>query len=375
MNKLISITLFFLLTAGFAAPAEAQEGPSRAEFECLLMSNSSAAVERGQSAEWPSFHHVWLPGLTYGRFESGGLNLLYEIEGTGKEVVVVVHGGPGQPHDYFHPLLSSLSKYMRLVYFDRRADMLSSRSSHETAPIDEMADDINALRRKLGLERVTLLAHSFGGAIALNYALRYPANTKRLVLVGTSAMIESPAEVERRIVKGFSPQELSAYRSSEGASAAATPCERVRKQYRALYPHYFHRLPDAKSLDRGVYSAYFDALARKLVLASDEGGFDVRAYLDRIKVPALVLAGRHDVVTPLEQATEMAEAMPRSKLVVMENSGHFPFFEENYMFTEWVRQFVLATADLRDDRITAAPNSRLGNSGGSGSGRAPRRQQ
>jgi proline iminopeptidase len=370
MKKLIGISLLFLLTLSLAAPAVAQEGPSRAEFECLLMSNSSAVVEPGQQAQWASFHHVWLPGLTYGRFESGGLNLLYEIEGTGKEVVIVVHGGPGQPHDYFHPLLSSLSKYVKLVYFDRRADMLSTRSPHETAPIDEMADDINALRRKLGLERVTLLAHSFGGAIALNYALRYPASTKRLILVGASAAIESPAKVEQRILKSFSPQELSAYRSNEGSAAAATPCERVRKQYRALYQHYFHRLPDARSLERGVYSAYFDALAKKLVLASEEGGFDVRAYLDRIKAPALILAGRHDLVTPLEQATEMAEALPRSRLVVMENSGHFPFFEENYMFTEWIRHFIIGTADLRDDRITSAPNARSGNSGG----RSSRRQ-
>jgi proline iminopeptidase len=235
--------------------------------------------------------------------------------------------------------MSNLGRYARLVYFDRRADMLSARSSQEIVSIEEMADDVDALRQTLGLSRVTLLGHSFGGAVALNYALRYPDNLNRLILVSTASVIENPLDAEHRLLKVLTSEQLSAYRSGEG-TGANTACDRVRRRYRALFPHYFHKSPNSYWLDFGVYSAYFDSLAKKQVLASRDGGFDVRAQLGRIKAPTLVLGGRYDLVTPLDQVEEMAKGLPSAKMVVMEHSAHFPFIEENFMFTEWVRHFL-----------------------------------
>ena len=218
-----------------------------------------------------------------------------------------------------------------------------------------MADDIDALRRHLGLKRVTLLAHSFGGTVALTYALRYPENVKRLVLVGTSAVIESQVEVEKRLAKLLTASEAAVFYSGEGGTGRLSPCERTRNRYRALFPHYFHKVPDAATLDSRVYSIYFDALGRKHVLAKDSGGFDLRRQLGRITVPVLVIVGRYDEVTPVVHAAELAAELPRARLVVLKQSGHFPFMEENYIFTQWIRDFVLATGDFGTDWLTAPP--------------------
>ncbi len=94
---------------------------------------------------------------------------------------------------------------------------------------------------------------------------------------------------------------------------------------------------------------------KKIALSNDPSGFDVRAQLNQIKAPVLVVAGRYDLVTPLEQSSELAEGLPTSRLVVMDHSGHFPFFEENYLFTEWVRRFIAATSDATDDRKMSGP--------------------
>jgi proline iminopeptidase len=233
--------------------------------------------------------------------------------------------------------------------------MLSTHSVFEQAGPVELADDIEALRKKLGLNRVTLLGHSFGGNVALAYALRYPDRVKRLILAGTSGVVESQAEVEKRIAKSLNGTEAASFYSGEGGTGKQSPCERTRSRYRALYPHYFHKVPDAGSLDRGVYSIYFDALARKQVLAADSGGFDLRQHLGKIQVPVLIFAGRHDEVTPLVHGSDLAANLRHSRLVVMEQSGHFPFLEENYLFTQWVHRFVIATADLKSDWVTSAP--------------------
>ena len=333
--------------------ANAQEGSNRAEFDCLMLSSSSAIAPSGEASPFLSFHHVWTPGLRYGTFQSNGLNLIYEMQGSGDEVVIVVHGGAGLPHEYFHPMLSNLGRYATLVYFDRRADMLSARSGQGMASIDEMSDDIEALRKTLGLDRVTLFGHSFGATIVLNYALRHPSNVKRLILVSAAASVENPNEGEKRILKTLSPTEMTAYRSGESGTGAARPCDRVRSRYAVLYPHYFYK-PIPYDFDRGVYTVYFDALSKKLALASDASGVDVSSRLGEIEAPTLVVAGRHDLETPPDQSQELASGIAHSRLVLLEHSGHFPFFEENYLFTEWVRQFMAATSGQRDERSTRA---------------------
>jgi proline iminopeptidase len=330
--------------------ARAQEGPTRAEFECLALANSSAVAPHKDASPFLSFHHVWTPGLDYGTFQSNGLSFVYETQGNGEDVVIVVHGGAGLPHEYFHPMLYNLSRYTKLIYFDRRANLLSARKGHGMASLDEMSDDIDALRRALGLERVTLLGHSFGANIVLNYALCHPANVKRLIFVSAAAVVENPYEGEKRILKTLSKVERAAYVSSEGVAGAARPCERVRMRYAVLYPHYFDKLIPYES-DRGIYTVYFDALSKKEALADGLPGLDVRARLNEIKVPVLVFSGRHDLVTPPDQSFELARGLPQSRLVMMEHSAHFPFFEENYLFTEWVRQFMTATSGQEDDRI------------------------
>ena len=354
MKNLLRLCAIASVLLVLAPLTRAQEGSTRAEFECLTLANSSRVAPTGAPSPFLSFHHVWTPGLDYGTFQSNGLKLTYETQGSSDEVVVVVHGGAGLPHEYFHPMLYNLSRYAKLVFFDRRADMLSASSGHGMASVDELSDDIDALRKTLGLDRVTILGHSFGATIALNYALRHPANVKRLILVSAAATVENPIEGEKRILKSLSKVEMAAYRSSEGGTGATKPCDRVRMRYSVLYPHYFHKLVPYE-FDRGVYTVYFDSLSKKEALAADAAHLDLRAQLSEIKVPALVVAGRHDLVTPVDQSFELASGLPQSRLVVLEHSGHFPFFEENYLFTEWVHKFMVGTSGQVNDRTTRGP--------------------
>jgi proline iminopeptidase len=212
-----------------------------------------------------------------------------------------------------------------------------------------MADDIDELRKTLGYRRVNLIAHSFGGAVALSYALRYPENVKRLILVSTSAFIEDQREVEKRLAQSLNTEEMAALNRSDAQARATLSCDAVRSRYRVFFPRYFHKPLEEYLAESNLYAAYFDALARKLSYATSEGPFNMRSQLANIKVPTLVIVGRHDLVTPVRHGEELAAGIPNARLAVFKHSGHFPFIEENFMFTEWVRQFFAGTVDLQED--------------------------
>jgi proline iminopeptidase len=351
MKNLFRICAVLSVALLSAMAANAQQVPSRAEFECIRLMSSSKGVPPGPPDKAITYHHVWVPNLHTYRFTSGGLNLAYNVEGVGKELIIVVSGGPGLPREYFQPILSPLTQYMTVVYYDRRADTLSSKPPHDFVTISEMADDVDALRQTLGYNRVTLLGHSLGGAIAIDYALRYPTHTKRLILVGASAVLEDQRNVERRLLQTLSPEQLAAYNATDSQGRSTIPCEQVLGRYRALFPAYFHKQLESRYQESSLYAAYFDALAKKLVFASNEGPYDYRQKLSQITVPSLIIQGKHDSVATMNQATELAKGLPNSRLAVFRHSGHFPFIEENFMFTEWVRQFVNGTSDLLDDLL------------------------
>src|SRR5437870_3453658 len=114
--------------------------------------------------------------------EVNGTSLFYVDVGSGIPCFVM-HGGLGFDHTYLHPWLDPLSEVLRLVYYDHRGNGQSGRPAAETLTFDQFGDDADALRQRLGLERMAVMGHSFGGFIALAYALRYPKRVTHLTLV------------------------------------------------------------------------------------------------------------------------------------------------------------------------------------------------
>src|SRR5437867_10761640 len=117
---------------------------------------------------------------------ANGADLFYLQVGTGTPCLVM-HGGLGVDHTQFRAGLDPLGDVLRLVYYDHRGNGRSGRPPIETLTLEQLADDADALRSHLGYERVAVLGHSYGGCLALRYALRHPRHLSHLLLVGTTA--------------------------------------------------------------------------------------------------------------------------------------------------------------------------------------------
>ncbi len=103
---------------------------------------------------------------------------------------LVMHGGLGFDHTVMHPWLDPLGDVMRLVYYDHRCNGRSGRPPLETLTFERLCADADALRERLGFEEVAVMGHSYGGFVALEYALRYPRRLSHLILLDTAPTLD-----------------------------------------------------------------------------------------------------------------------------------------------------------------------------------------
>jgi proline iminopeptidase len=252
--------------------------------------------------------------------EVDGTSLYHEELGRGP-VMLVLHGGPGFDHSYFRPDFDRLSTRTRLVYLDHRCHGRSGRPPVETFTIEQAADDAAGLLDLLGADRAIVLGHSYGGFIAQEFALRHPDRLAGLVLVDTT-----PGQLGSTEDPGFDqgpppPREfvelITDQPRSDAEYAAAMP---------RLIPFYLHRVSWAEVEPRMsgvVFSA--EALVRGMGVLRSWSSVD---RLGEIAAPTLVLVGRHDIPTSRQQSERIARRLPGAELVVFDDSGHFPWWEE-----------------------------------------------
>jgi proline iminopeptidase len=139
-----------------------------------------------------------------GFIDANGVMLYYMGLGRG-ETLVILHGGPGASHDYFLPYLLLLPRHNRLVFIDERGSGRSQKLEDGTGyTIENMVEDIEAVRKALNLGKINLLGHSYGGALVQAYALKYQQNLSHLILgstwSSTKAMNQEFVQMKERMI-------------------------------------------------------------------------------------------------------------------------------------------------------------------------------
>jgi proline iminopeptidase len=293
------------------------------------------------------------------RAKVNGTELFFDVEGsclvpdgtTMREqmVCLVLHGGPGMDHTYFRPWLSPLADRMQLIYVDHRGNGRSARLPNEEYTIEHMADDLEQLRLYLGLEQPIVMGNSFGGMLAQVYAARYPGRYARLVLISTTPshefFVEATAIAEQRAT---AEQKQVMPTIFEGKVRTE---EEYKHWWEIMLPLYFHRY-DPTIGDEMLGRTIGNPEIARYMFEHQIPHYDVRPLLGAITAPTLIVAGRHDWITPPSQAEEIHRLIPGSEYVLFEDSGHMPFIEEQQGFLAVVRRFLgLEAAQAAEERI------------------------
>src|SRR4051812_42925112 len=120
-----------------------------------------------------------------GFVDANGALTYYMTVGHGTPLVIV-HGGPGASHDYFLPYLMPLARHNKLVFIDSRGSGKSEKLEDVSQyTVENMAEDVDAVRKALGLGKISLLGHSYGGVVVQAYAFKHQANLSHLILAST----------------------------------------------------------------------------------------------------------------------------------------------------------------------------------------------
>ncbi|MDN3922568.1 alpha/beta fold hydrolase [Roseateles violae] len=275
-----------------------------------------------------------------------GVRLFVDVEGPGlvpdgptmreKPTLICMHGGPGFDHSAYKPAFSQLADIAQIVYYDHRGHGRSDPRPSSEWTLDIWADDIVRLCDALGIAKPIVLGQSFGGFVAQRYIARHPGHASKVILSSTSHHMgmERKLAMFEKLGGPLARALAEAFWSDPTPASWAAYWAGCRKLYNTREP----RDPEAglRTLVREEILLHF--------VAGEKQGLNLLPGLARAQCPVLVLAGEDDPVCPLEDAQEIAAALPApcSRLVSFPGVGHGAWRDDPERAFPVLREFILS---------------------------------
>lgn len=260
-----------------------------------------------------------------------GIRLYFDVDGAqlvpdgavmrAKPTLILLHGGPGFDHTIFKPAFSQLADIAQIVYLDHRGNGRSDRSSPTFWTLAQWGDDVAAFCQAVGIEKPIVYGASFGGMVAISYAIRHPSHPGKLILVSTEAVGYS--HLERRVemferLGGPEVGDLARRRFLDGD----TDPETLDAWLRLAVPLYSHNPMQPDAISRASRNPEVTGAFTRP--GGEQRTFDFTTDLATVECPVLVLGGEDDPMVPIEAQHDLVGALPPS-LVRFEsfpNAGH-----------------------------------------------------
>lgn len=268
----------------------------------------------------------------YIRITQGKLH--YQSFGSG-EPIIIIHGGPGMmDSSYLLPQMLDLAKTNQVIFYDQRGSgkSLETKINTELMNLEQFTQDLDDLRKSLDLDKVTLLGHSWGGIIAMDYAAKNPDHVSKLILlspapadhIGIIAFEKACEEKTKNIAQEIAPIFTS-------STIEKLDIEEIKRLYRQVFVNYVYESKDAAkiSLDFDKKSAVSSIKSMEVLVETTwmHPNFNLLPKLKQISAPTLIIHGKNDLIasTSIEQ---IGETIPNAKIIYLAKCGHFPFIEQ-----------------------------------------------
>jgi proline iminopeptidase len=277
------------------------------------------------------------PGKTFTTADS--VTIWYEVRGSAPgRPLIVVNGGPGFDHTYVlcSDVWDAMAKRRPVVFYDQRGNGRSSALSKEqSCTLADQIADLEGLRRQLGAERADFLGHSWGGYLVMAYATRYPEHVAHLLIVDSAAPKWTDTDFIFTYIfpEGVERQGRLDFFDALGDSAAG-------KQSLREYLGMIFLSPEKRDDFLTRADTYLYTRSVNEALNADLAKYDMWPLLPTLTMPTLVITGRYDINVAPSTAWKIHKAIPGSRWMVFERSGHIPYFEEPAEFQRAVESCV-----------------------------------
>lgn len=286
-----------------------------------------------------------------------GTRIYFDVDGLGlmptqsgmieRPTALLVHGGPGADHSNMKATHRPLTADMQLVFFDQRGHGRSDRDTIERCDMDQAVEDLEALRRYLGLGPIVSIGGSYGGMVAMAHAARYPDSVAKLILSATAAHHGLLDRAHAIVSEIGNAEQVAMLRAMTDGDLDTD--EKVAAYFRVMAPLYSRYLAQNTGGSPASGAIMNHAIARH---AFGPGGFmqsfDLRGELHRITAPTLILAGRHDFVCAPEFSEELHALIKGSQLEVFDSSAHLISTDEPNRYIATISNFVKPAGDAHD---------------------------
>lgn len=252
-----------------------------------------------------------------------------------KPPLFLLHGGPGSNHGGFKGHLDFLSSRFQLFYVDHRGCGLSAPCPKSTLTLRENVEDLEALRRALGFDQISVYGLSYGGMVAGSYATKYHRRLSLLFLVGAAGSHDFLREARAYLARHGTPAQIrEAERLWAGEFRSAAQLDKYYRQLNSLYS----LRPVPRRVPHPRLKKNLDAL--NLGFRGFLRTFDVLPALRRVRTPTFVACGKHDWICPVSQSRALARHLPRATLRIFARSGHNPAHDEPAAYRQKIESFI-----------------------------------
>jgi proline iminopeptidase len=286
----------------------------------------------------------------YVRLEDG-VRLFFEVEGTSliadgpvfrqRPTLLCQHGGPALDHSTLRPALTGLSEHVQVIYLDQRGHGRSDRGASERWTLARWADDVHEFCQLLGLDRPVVLGVSFGGYVAMEYAIRHSDHPAKVVLVSTSPRGTGNPQRRERVLAAFERRGGAAAREAARRTFDERTPEAFAEYVRICGPLYGHQPSGPDTEKRMIRNN--DVLARFEAPGAEGVTFDQTPRLGQVRCPVLVVGGSDDPITPPAEQRLIVESLPTGLAHVEEipGCGHNVLHDARQLLIELVSEFVV----------------------------------
>jgi proline-specific peptidase len=268
----------------------------------------------------------------------------------GRIPLLVLHGGPGSGHDYLEPL-EKLAKDRPVIFYDQLGCGKSDRPDGRSLwRMERFLEELDEVREALNLKKVHLFGQSWGGMLAIEYMLTRPQGVASLILADSCASMPQLKKEIKRLMSQLPERIIATLERFEATGDFRNP--EYRTAVTEFYKRHVYRLskiPDCllhtmeNLKDNPVYETMNGP--NELVITGNLRDWDRTDQLAKLSVPALILAGRYDEVTPVCSET-LHQGLADSQIVIFEESSHLPHIEEQEKYLSTVSGF-LSQADSK----------------------------